>query len=90
MEAEYMYYPDFERNFEAEAGLFIAGYSTWGEQFNRNYLWVLLLSVVGVIGCLFCDEAITFMLSIILVAMGPLVLAILAMHYCFNKILSRR
>ena len=90
MEAEYMYYPEFERNFEAEAGRFIAGYSTWGERFNRKYLWVLLLSVVGVIGCLFCDEAITFMLSIMLVAMGPLVLAIMGMPYCFNKIFTRR
>ena len=85
MEEEYRYIPEFERNFEAEAGRFIAGYSTWGERFNRKYLWVLLLSVVGVIGCLFCDEAITFMLSIMLVAMGPLVLANIGKHSFFYK-----
>lgn len=90
MEAEYRYNPEFERNFEAETGRFVVGYSTWGERFNRKYMWMLLLSLAGIIGCLFCDEAITVMLSIMFVVMGLIVLAILGIPYCFNKIFTRR
>ena len=90
MEAEYRYNPEFERNFEAETGRFIAGYSTWGERFNRKYLWVLLLCLAGMIGLLFCDGVFTFGLAMSLVIIGPLVLAILGTPYCFNKIFTRR